>query len=70
MVSFTNRPPYPTETIPGTYWIVGWIGPRIALEFLRLNKPPPSKTPDLESTPGPHEYFTVAFDKKASVITV
>jgi len=34
MVSFTPRPLYPGERIPGTYWIGMWVGPRAVLDAM------------------------------------
>jgi hypothetical protein len=33
MVSFTTRPLYPRECVPGTNWTGGWLGPRAGLDI-------------------------------------
>jgi hypothetical protein len=38
VVSYTPRPLYPEEILPGTHWIGGWVGPRAGLDVVEKRK--------------------------------
>jgi hypothetical protein len=38
VVSFTPRPLYHRERVPGTHWIRGWVGPRAGLDDVDKRK--------------------------------
>jgi hypothetical protein len=38
VLSFTPRPLYPSESVPGIYWIGGWVGPTHSVDGFGENK--------------------------------
>jgi len=48
MVSFTPRPLYPRERVPGTHWIGGWVDPRTVLDAVVKKFPAPTGNRTLE----------------------
>jgi hypothetical protein len=51
VVSFTPRPLYPWERVPGTHWIGGWVGPRTVLDAVVKRKIPSSRRESNPRTP-------------------